>query len=199
MDMDPTVRRLIERQAYRCGSEFLFPREMFVQDSLSLEINVAAIKQLRHRYGASMQATAIWYAHSYPGLCSVLVVRPVCSLKSRMIATECSGSEPVILPRELRTRSLPYPLIVKYSVKSRRFPQYILPGTGIAEGSLIYEAWATGKRLRGEIPASIFGSYANQAYHAEYVPLGNKGWNVLVLLWLRDRQLTLGFQEGVMR
>jgi Zn-dependent peptidase ImmA (M78 family) len=64
MDMDPTVRRLIERQAYRCGSEFLFPREMFVQDSLSLEIGVAAIEQLRHRYAASMEATAIWYAHS---------------------------------------------------------------------------------------------------------------------------------------
>jgi hypothetical protein len=199
MDVDPTVRRLIERQAYRCGSEFLFPREMFVQDSLSLEIGVTAIEQLRHRYGASMEATAIWYAHSYPGLCAVLMVRSVCGLKSQRVATECAGSETVVLPHELRSWSLPYPLRVKYSVKSRRFPKYIFPGTGIAEGTLIYEAWATGKRLRGEIPGSVFGSSAKQVYHAECVPLGNKGWNVLVLLWLRDRQLTLDFHEGVMR
>jgi hypothetical protein len=177
----------------------LFPREMFVQDSLSLEIGVAAIEQLRHRYGASMEATAIWYAHSYPGLCAALMVRSVCSLKSKTIATECAGSETVVLPHELRSSSPPYPLRVKYSVKSRRFPKYILPGTGIAENTLIYEAWATGKRLRGEIPGSVFGSSAKQAYHAECVPLGSRGWNILVLLWLRDRQLTLDFQEGVTR
>src|SRR5262245_42503255 len=57
-DLDPAVHRRIEQQAYRCGSEFLFPREMFVQDTLSLETGISAIERLSHRYVASLEATA---------------------------------------------------------------------------------------------------------------------------------------------
>lgn len=36
-DFDPCVRSRIEREAFKCGSEFLIPVEMFVEDALSSE------------------------------------------------------------------------------------------------------------------------------------------------------------------
>ncbi len=89
-----------------------------------------------------------------------------------------------------------YPLKVKYFVKSHRFPKYIAPGTGIEEGNPVFEAWASGRPLQDEIPASVFGSSAKWAYDAECIPLGRSGM-ILVLLWLPDYQLKLDFKNGV--
>jgi len=81
-------------------------------------------------------------------------------------------------------------LNVKYFVKSKAFPKFIKAGIGIEEDNLIYKSWSGGERIQGMIPASLFGSSAPFAYHAECLPLGRTG-KVLVLLWIPDDRLRL--------
>jgi hypothetical protein len=200
-DVDPTVRSHIEREAFGCGSEFLMPREMFVEDLLSLETSISAIEQLRYRYVASMEATAIRYASIHPGLCGIVMVEPAENQRPKPLMRDDTSPVQMILPFRMSTRPLPaedekrYPLKVKYFAKSRRFPKYIAPGTGVEEGNPVFEAWASGKPLQDEIPASVFGSSAEWAYNAECIPLGKSGM-VLVLLWLPDHYLKPDFKNG---
>lgn len=168
------------------------PRQMFVEDALSLEIGLSPVEQLRYRYEASMEATAIRYANTHPGPCAIVMVAQA---KNGSVATprDRVSSEQLLLPMELPPKSqhsddgARYPLAVKYFVRSPGFPKFIRAGTGIEEGNRVYDAWATSIRVKDEIPASVFGSSANWAYHAECLPLGRSG-KVMVLLWLPDHQ-----------
>jgi hypothetical protein len=201
-DVDPIVRSSIEREAFGCGSEFLMPREMFVEDALSLETSFSAIELLRSRYVASIEATAIQYAYTHPGLCGIVMVEPAENQRHRVIVQDHSPPGQLVFPFRMRPRPLAveddkrYPLKVKYFVKSHRFPKYIAPGTGIEEGNPVFEAWASRRPVREEILASLFGSSAKWTYNAECIPLG-KSRMVLVLLWLPDYQLKLDFKSGV--
>lgn len=201
-DIDPTVRSRIEREAFGCGSEFLMPREMFIEDVLSLETSVSAIEQLRYRYVASMEATAIRYAYINPGLCGIVMIEPAENQKPKNIVQDHTPPGQLLLPFRIPPKHTiiadekKYPLKVKYFVKSHRFPKYIAPGTGIEDGNAVFEAWISGRPLQDEIPASVFGSSAKWAYNAECIPLGKSGM-VLVLLWLPDHQLKLEFKNGV--
>jgi hypothetical protein len=201
-DVNPPVRKRIEQQAFGCGAEFLMPRQMFVDDAMSLETGISAIDQLRFRYVVSMEATAIWYAFTHPGLCGFAMVEPAANQKRKANVQDDTSAEQILLPFELPPgriivdHAVQYPLKVKYFVKSHRFPNYILPGTGIDEGNLVYDAWATNTRLRGEIPVSVFGLPGKWAYNAECLPLGG-GERIFVLLWLPDHQFKLDFTDGV--
>ncbi len=201
-DVDPIVRSRIEREAFGCGSEFLMPREMFVEDALSVETGISAIERLRSRYVASMEATAIRYAYTHPGLCGIVMIEPSENQRPKIIVQDHTPPGQLVLPFRMPPKPLPveddkrYPIKVKYFVKSYRFPKYIAPGTGIEEGNPVFEAWASGRPLQDEIPASVFGSSVKWAYNAECIPLGRSGM-ILVLLWLPDYQLKLNFKNGV--
>ncbi|MEJ5377077.1 MAG: ImmA/IrrE family metallo-endopeptidase [bacterium] len=200
-NLDPMVRNRIEREAFGCGSEFLMPREMFVEDALSLETSISAIEQLRSRYVASLEATAIRYAYTHPGPCGIVMIEPSENQKPKTIVQAHTPPGQLPFPFRMPPKPLPveddkrYPLKVKYFVKSHRFPKYIAPGTGIEEGNPVFEAWASGRPLQDEIPASVVRSSAKWAYNAECVPL--RSGMILVLLWLPDCQLKLDFKNGV--
>lgn len=201
-DIGPNPHKRIEQEAFRCGAEFLMPREMFVEDILSLETSISAIRQLHERYVGLMEATAINYAYRHPGLCGIVVVEKTENRKSDATTKNRASRGQFALPLETTpVRVVPkndkkYPISVKYSVKSHRFPKFIRPGTGVEEGNLVFEAWESWKPLQGEIQASTFRSSAKWAYKAECLPLGNTG-KLLVLLWLPDRYLKFNFKNGV--
>jgi hypothetical protein len=201
-DVNPPVRRRIEQEAFGCGAEFLMPRQMFVDDIMSLETGISAIERLHSRYMVSMEATAIWYAFTHPGLCGLVMAEPAANQKRKANRQVNTPPEQLPLPLDLPPRrtildhEARFPLKVKYFVKSHRFPNYVSPGTGIDEGNLIHDAWATNARIRGEIPVPVFGLPGKWAYNAECLPLGG-GERVFVLLWLSDHQLKLDFADGV--
>jgi len=201
-DLDPTVHKRIEREAFMCGAEFLMPREMFVEDIVSLETGISAIEQFHTRYVASMEATAIHYAYTHPGLCGIVMVEKAENQKPEAIPRGDTSRGQLILPfktppeRIILKDDTRYPLSVIYFVRSHRFPKYIRPGTGIEEGNLIFEAWESWRPAQGEIPASVFGSSTKWVYNADCLPLGNTG-KLLVLLWLPDRYLKFNFENGV--
>jgi len=201
-DLGSTARKRIEREAFKCGSEFLMPREMFVEDIVSLETGISAIEQFHIRYVASMEATAIHYAYTHPGLCGIVMVEKAENQKPEAIPRGDTSRGQLILPfktppkRVVLEDDKNYPIRVKYFVKSHHFPKFIRPGTGIEEGNLIFDAWDSRRPMQGEIPASVFGSSAKWDYKAECLLLGNTGM-VLVLLWLPNRQLKLNFENGV--
>jgi len=201
-DLNPIVQKRIEREAFKCGSEFLMPREMFVEDAMSLETSISAIELLHKRYVASMEATAIHYAYTHPGLCGIVMIEQSNSQKSAIMVKDQTAPGQLIFPFNVPPKQIilkgdrMYPLSVRYFGRSHRFPKFIRPGTGIEEGNLIFEAWESWRPAQGEIPASVFGSSAKWVYNADCLPLGNTG-KLLVLLWLPDRYLKFNFENGV--
>jgi hypothetical protein len=200
-DLDPTTRQPFEREAFRCGAEFLMPRRLFLEDVLSTETGVAAIEQLRGRYGASMEATAIHYAYTHPGSVAVLVVgppdrKPVPQGKR---SPKYQLSLPIARPpAQLALDFGPaHPLVVRYSVRSRRFPLGIPSGTGIAEDSRIFSMWRGRRRAEAEVTAGDFVRVRGRGQAvAECNPLGCEG-KMLLLLRKPDRQTRLEFVEGM--
>lgn len=191
-DLHPTVHKRVEQEAFLCGAEFLMPRQMFVQDALSLQMGLSAVEQLRIRYDASLDATAIRYANTYPGPCAIVMVEPVENGGPKATGRNRVPPRKLELPPKSSHSGdeARYLLAVKYCVRSHRFPKYIRAGTGIEEGNPVFHAWATGTRHQDEIPASVFGSSSTWSYRAECLPLGPSG-KVMVLLWLPDHQLRL--------
>jgi hypothetical protein len=193
-DLDPGVRKQIEREAFLCASEFLMPRAYFIQDVLNLQsMSVASIQLLSKRYHASLEATANWYAHIHPGICSVLMVEPTNLLEPEYseieVIPEHQERLKVGAPPNFYKREEPegVPLKVKYSMRSRRFPEYIRSNTGIAKDSPLYQAWRKKAVVRGEIPAVTFGFLNKAPLQFECLPLGYHD-RMLVLLWEEDRQ-----------
>lgn len=195
-DIEPTVQSQREREAFACASEFLMPREMFVEDALSLEISISAIEQLSHHYLASREATAIRFASIHPGRCAIVMVQQVENQKTEVVAQNQFPPEQLLFHAKIPSRRTmddkKYDIRVKYFVKSHRFPTFIYPRTGIEKGNAISEAWTLRGSVKGEIPASIFGSSATWSYKVECLPLGKSGM-VLALLWLPDNQLKIDF------
>ena len=195
-NLDLPLRSCLEREAFLCGSEFLLPREMLVPDTWSLEIGMAAIEQLRDRYRASLEATAVWYAQTYPGACALAMVKPAGNRKGRTLLDDHNLPVQLLFPFELPSPSVPAKderrdlFKVKYFVKSRRFPEYIRPGRGIHEGNPLFELAIAGKPFQGEIWGSISETSPERAYHVECLPQGEKA---LSLIWLLDSQLRFAY------
>ena len=191
----PIFHQLIEREAFMCGAEIQMPRHLFIPDMLDLSLGIDAIKTLAIRYDATFETTAIRYAQMNRRICAVVVVEPSENHEPKTTTDYDPPNQPVFPFRNLSSvgpikDESPCPLRVKYCVKAPRFPVYIPPGTGIAEGNPIFAAWNTGIALHEELPASVFGLYTKEVYNAEVFPLGNTGM-VMALLWLPDHQLVL--------
>jgi len=200
--IEPVFHHLIEKEAFACGSEIMMPSHLFIPDVFSLPLGIDAIKELTSRYDASLEATAIRYAHTNPNICAIVMIEPAENQRPKAIVQDHTPPGQLLLPIRVPLRPLAVEddkrdlLKVKYFVRSHRFPKYIAPGTGIEEDNPVFEAWATGRPVQEQIPASVFGSSAKWSYNAECVPLGQSGM-VLVLLWLPDRHLKLDFKNGV--
>jgi hypothetical protein len=211
-DLDPVTHERIEREAFQCGAEILFPTDLFLSDATSLCIGTGAIQSLSKRYDAPLEATAIKFAQHHPGLVAVVVAEPYLPmagmngggvpLPNIVPVWERNGFVPP--PKESRwitqhtfggaaiTDGVKFPLRVKYSVPSNRFPKrFIAPGTPIPETSPIFQTYTTGDSWRGELAASDLGSsWLRPPYQAECFTFGFNGHQkVMVLLWFEDRQL----------
>jgi len=192
--IDLVTQKQTEKEAYKFAVEAMMPRDMFIEDAMSLNIGIAAIEQLKDRYIGSLEATANRYVSTHLNPCGIVMVEQPKDHKlnnirmndshyrqSKMFSSFEDNSFAVMVEEKKK-----YPLQVKYSVKSHNFPKFIRPGTPIEEDNLIFDSWITGRRLKTEIPASVFGSSAKWAYNAECLPLGKNGM-IMVLLWLSDR------------
>ena len=194
--IEPIFHQLVEREAFMCGAEIQMPRHLFIPDILDLPLGIGAIETLATRYDATFETTAIRYAQMNRGICAIVVVEPTANYKARTTASDYDSPNQLILPFRNLSTALHvkdadlYPLRVKYCVKAPRFPRYIPPGTGIAEGNPIFNAWNTGIALREELPASVFGCFTGEVYNADIFPMGNTDM-VMILLWLPDHQFTL--------
>ncbi len=188
-----------EREAFGGGMEFLMPIEMVLGDILSF--NETSLKVARHlagRYDASIEVAAIRYARINPGICCFLIIEPNTLPLNQTEALSNGHNSQIIFPWNIPVRLKEiknYPLRVRYAVASNRFPKFIKPGTGIEGDNLILNAWTSQKAMKGEIPASVFGSSEKWSYHAECIPIGNSG-RIKVLLWLTDNQLSFKFYLG---
>lgn len=192
-DLSPETRKLIEKEAFACGTELLMPYEFFYEDIQSLGIGISAIEQLGNRYEASLEATAIRYAGLHTGACAVVIMEPLKNQDGDGIPRTTAIPQ---LGLEFCTTTVEQPketcsLVVKYCVPSRSFPSYVQPRTSIREDNVIYSAWLAGRQIRDVIPASALGSSQQLIYQVECLPLGYSG-KVLVLLWIpTDKQETL--------
>ena len=192
--IDSATQNQTEKEAYKFAVEAMMPRDMFIEDAMSLNIGIAAIEQLKERYVGSLEATANRYAFTNPLPCGVVMVEQYKDHKLKNIRMNNSHYKQPKKFSSFEDNSLAvmveerkkYPLQVQYSVKSPSFPKFIRPGTPIEEDNLIFDSWLAGRRLKNEIPASVFGSSAKWAYNAECLPLGKSG-KIMVLLWLSDR------------
>lgn len=183
----------IEREAFACAAELMMPKDMFSRDLMSMDTSIATISMLHGRYVSSMEATVIRYASLHPGFCSVVLLEPAQYHQNQATSHVPTSSDQLRLSFEVEQTALPktavksYPYRVKYSVKSRRFPQYIRPGRGIDEHAPIFSTQVGREPIQMEIPAKVFGSSSKYVYNAECVALGNTG-TIMVLLSYPDRQ-----------
>jgi hypothetical protein len=174
-------------------------------------IGIKSIEQLANRYVVSREATAIWFAHVHPGLCAIVVAEE----QKPLVAVTNGYDGGAVLPIEwdkqaamlagpnwtppsgrFRGDGVRFPLQVKYSESSSRLKAWIPAGRRIPETSLIYKAFSADQSLHGEVPASDFESSSKVVFNAECLPFDADGSrNVMVLLWLPDRQFDLSISN----
>jgi hypothetical protein len=197
-DIKLTGIKLKEAEAYKCGAEILMPYKMLVPDILDLVPSIQSIKKLKSRYIASFEATAIRYAYTHPGICAIVMVEPS-SEKYPKIQGKSNPDQLILTPRSFTKYydfHKKFPLSVKYSVTSHRFPFFIKPGIGINDDNPIFGTWLSDEPYQGELPISLFGQKGKRYLNAECIPFGNTGM-VLVLLWLPSYQMYLDYTEGL--
>ena len=213
--LDMQVHQRIEREAFLCGTELMMPLHWFVEDSLSLPMEIDSISSLRYRYNSSMEATAIRYAFTHPKICALLAVEPTnteadesdesneTSEANEKIPRQKCNTHPMLdleLPppkNPENTENDIYPLKVIYFVRSHRFRPFIRPGTGIPEGSRIHEAYISASNFRDEISFQELQLKGKGVFQAEGITLGYTG-RMLVLLWVKDSQVPLlDYKTGI--
>lgn len=188
-DIDPTVQKTIEREAFLAGSEIMFPLKYFVEDSLSVALSFKSVSGLASRYNASFEATSIRYALTNRNIIAIVAVKES-DLNNQLSSAfnhDSNGQRylfnmPPITRLKLKSTA---PLRVQYSCHSCLFPKFIKSGTEIEKDNIIYECWSQKQRKQGAIPASVFGSSDKFKYTAECYPANGR---VFVLLSLPNRQ-----------
>ena len=189
-DIDPTLCKRLEQEAFICGAEMMFPLKYFVDDSSSLGLEIDSIRLLAERYNGSLEATAIRYAHTNRKAMAIIVVKSNKLHSNKGEGNPCSSQTLLSLngrPIRETEEAEPAPLVVQYFVRSHRFQRFIRPGTEISKNNIIFEAWENDAQFKSEIPAATFGSSKKIRYYAECAPLGICD-RVMVLLWLPDKQ-----------
>lgn len=194
--------KLAEQEAFLAGGHLILPPHLFMEDAVSFQLGVSAIKQLAQRYDAPLETVAMFYARMSGRRCAMIVAEPPSTNGSqdpqetprRMGQIEF----PFHIPRRVSPPSAPPPLVVKYFVKSALFPHFIFPGTPINGQGLVLQSWKADSPITGEMPAWDLGVNSRHLkYFAECLPFGLPGQRkVLVLLWLADHQLMFVFSNG---
>lgn len=188
-DIDPTAHKEIEKEAFLCGSEIMYPLKPFISDSTSLPLEIGSIRKLGERYKGSLEATSIRYAHTNQNIMAIVVVQENSPNHSHTHETPSIGQPefPFRIPPYIRANGHPpAPLRVQYCVTAHRFRKYFRSGTEIREGNIVHQCWLTKSPIAGEIPASALGSSEKFRYFAECSPIDDD--RVMVLLWLPNRQ-----------
>lgn len=202
-DLGPKCNKIIEKQAFDCGAEFIMPSSIFTPYCNSLPLGIEAIKELAHYFKASLEATAIRYTKLSQNICAIVVMEPKENQQtnynyfksSSEYQLELASLIPFNSPNKKEEEEMKAGEIilrVKYFVKSLSFPKYIRSGIEIGWGNPISKAWIEEEHVQTEIPASLFGSSSKWSYNAECFPLG-KTSKIMVLLWLHDRQQKFKF------
>jgi hypothetical protein len=215
--LTPTLHRLVEREAFICGSEILMPRYLFAPDAIDLPFGINAIKSLATRYRVSLESAAIQYVTTSHRMCALVIVEPYNNNYNGWFFTSNEPRNQMMFPfrnqpdfdwepenisASNRGKLPDPPLRVKYSVGSPSFrgrtrkgqafrsSSPIPTGTYIREGNPVFDAWNAGVSLHLELPASLFDVRTNEVYQAEILPLG-KPDQVVILLSLPAQQLQL--------
>ena len=200
-DLDLKCNKIIEKQAFDCGAEFMMPGNLFITDINSLPIGIEAIKKIANRYEASLEATAIRYVKLNQHICAIVVLEEKKYQKNAITySRNVPEYQPTLYPgitfnvphKEETKESESMLLKVKYFVKSYRFPKYIRSDIELGWGNPITKAWIEEEHVLTEIPASLFGSSSKINYMAECFPLGKTG-KIMVFLWIPDRQQIFTF------
>ncbi len=148
----PGYRRQ-EQEAFQGSSAFLMPLDTFIDNILSYPTSLKAIEELHDLYDAPLAVAAIWYAYANPGLCAVVMVEPNIAVpEGAGTPLEHSNGQlhfPLEIPLQPAQRSrisyaarsgkhvqldgprAIFPLRVRYSSHSARFPKFIKAGLGI--------------------------------------------------------------------
>ncbi len=191
-DIDPTVHKRIEREAFLAGTEIMYPLRHFVDDSLNLSLSFQSINSLADRYNGSFEATCIRYALTNQNIMAVVVVKENEQTAEQLKFPNQTNNRQYILPTLRQYKKIipasTAPLRVQYCSRSYQFPKFIKSGTEIEKDNIIFECWSQQLYKKGEIPASVLGSSAKFKYFAECVYYQEK---VFVLLWLTNRQLEI--------
>jgi len=192
-DIDPTVHKIIEREAFLAGTEIMYPIKYFADDSRSLSLSFESINSLADRYNGSFEATCIRYALTNRNIMAIVVVKGNEQTNEQITFLNNNGNRQFVFPnmptfKKIKPASTA-PLRVQYCSRSYLFPKFIKSGTEIERNNIIFECWSQQRHKQGEIPASVFGSSARFKYFAECVYFQEK---VFVLLWLPDRQFYFG-------
>lgn len=190
-DLEPTAHKQMEKEAFLCGAEVMFPLKPFVDDSSSAALGLDSIEKISRRYTGSLEATAIRYARTNQNVMALMVVQPMAVFLAQSSVIAGNHKHPD-LPFKIQNINKPNgrppaPLRVQYFVPAYRFPKYISSGTEIREGNIIFDTWKTGVKTTGEIPAAALGSSDRCNYFVECTPFGNDG-RIMVLLWLHNKQ-----------
>ncbi len=196
-DIDPTIHKSIEREAFLAGSEIMYPIRHFVEDALGLPVSFDSVSRLASRYNGSFEATSIRYALTNRNIIAIVVVKEN-DLNDQLSFTfnHSPNGQPYLFDMPPIIRQKPKstaPLRVQYCSHSCLFPKFIKSGTEIEKDNIIYECWIKKQRKHGEIPASVFGSSDKFKYTAECYPANGK---VFVLLSLPNRQIDF-FREVI--
>jgi len=192
-DIDPTVHKQIEREAFLAGTEIMYPLKYFIDDSQSLSLSLGSINSLADRYNGSFEATCIRYALTNPNIMAIVVVKENEPISEQIIFHNHKNNGQLVFPNMPKLKRITptsnAPLRVQYSSHSYKFPKFIKSGTEIEQNNLIYDCWSQQQYKQGEIPASVFGSSSQFKYFAECIYHQEK---VFVLLWLTNRQIYFG-------
>jgi len=191
-DICHLVHKRIEREAFLAGSELMFPREHFIDDSLSLpSLSFRSITTLADRYNGSFEATCIRYALTNQNIMAIAVVtenphpgEAIKYINHRRKRHNMFADEP---PSKTKVQVSTAPLRIQYCTRSYRFPKFIKSGTPIENGNIIYECWSQRSDKKGEIPASLFTSSAHFKYSATCM-YNREAKKVFVILWLPNLQ-----------
>lgn len=191
-DIDPTVHKQIEREAFLAGTEIMYPLKHFVNDSLSSSLSLASINDLADKYNGSFEATCIRYALTNQNIMAIVVVKENDPTPEQITFHNHKSNGHLVFPNMPSfKRVIPAstaPLRVQYSSHAYQFPKFIKSGTEIKKGNIIYDCWSQNRYKQGEIPASVFGSSSKFNYFAECTPFQEK---VFVLLHLKNKQMQL--------
>ncbi len=189
----PNHHDQVEREAFLCGTELMFPYEIFLNQLRSLPTGMHAIQALARNFDASKEATAIRYVRTHPGVCALVGIERCDNVMPTRTGTTNWTPGQFDLGLDVRLASPPPPFKipaaykVKYVVHSYSFEKYIPPGSIIPIDEPHLMELDSSPVSRIELPIRVLGSRSHSTFMAESLTLGEQSL-FLVLLWIPARQ-----------